>query len=269
MLDSSHMHQSLLSAILESVGEGILVVDGKKVTHANQRFAEMWKIPPELMAAGDDEALLNYVLSQLVHANQFLAKVKRLYDTDEEDFDTLLFKDGRCFERISRPLLKDGNVAGRVWSFRDVTKLRNVEKALQQNRQRYRKLFQHSNDAIIVHNYSGRIVDVNSKALQLLQYEKREVLRLNLADIHPSELHLQTQRTLDATIENGHTTFYMPFKRKSGEVFHAVVSASCFEVGKEWLIQGIFREFEDRSKAEAEIARINNLNSPKPADTFR
>src|SRR5207249_11009598 len=53
--------------------------------------------------------------------DQFLAKVKELYRTDREDFDTLHFKDGRLFERFSRPLLDDGFVDGRVWSFRDVT----------------------------------------------------------------------------------------------------------------------------------------------------
>jgi PAS domain-containing protein len=50
---------SLLEATIESTADGILVVDlQSNVVAYNQRFAEMWRIPDELIARGDDEALL-------------------------------------------------------------------------------------------------------------------------------------------------------------------------------------------------------------------
>lgn len=112
---------ALLRATIESTADGILVVDAAgNVVYHNQRFLSMWRIPPELAGAGDD-ALLNRVLDQLEDPDAFLAKVRDLYRSDADDLDLLRFKDGRAFERYSRPLLRDGNVAGRVWSFRDVT----------------------------------------------------------------------------------------------------------------------------------------------------
>jgi two-component system cell cycle sensor histidine kinase/response regulator CckA len=125
--------QGLLSAIIESTADGILVVDDKgKVIHANKRFAQLWKIPDKLIKRGNDKQLLQFVLDQLVDPELFLQKVKALYDSSEEDFDTILFKDNCIFERYSSPLVQDEKIAGRVWSFRDITENRRMEEQLRQ-----------------------------------------------------------------------------------------------------------------------------------------
>jgi len=121
----------LLQAILESTSDGILAVNkDNEVLFANARFAEMWMIPQEIMASKDDNLLLQYVLDQLSDPQGFLQKVQELYNSAEENFDTLYFNDGRVFERRSRPMLRDANLLGRVWSFRDITERKHVEEAL-------------------------------------------------------------------------------------------------------------------------------------------
>ncbi len=82
------------------------------------------------MASRDDDELIGFVLEQLDDPNAFVSKVKELYQSEREDLDTLLFKDGRVFERYSRPLVRDGDVAGRVWSFRDVSERKRFEAQL-------------------------------------------------------------------------------------------------------------------------------------------
>jgi PAS domain S-box-containing protein len=134
----------LLEAILESTADGILVVDNEgRTIFANRRFAEMWRIPPELLETRSDEQLLAFVLDQVTDPEAFLTKVHELYQTSREDLDTLQFKDGRVFERYSRPLLTDGDLSGRVWSFRDVTNARRAEEALRLSESRHRTLVEH------------------------------------------------------------------------------------------------------------------------------
>jgi signal transduction histidine kinase len=121
---------SRLSATLESTADGILVVNNAdgKITSINRKFLEMWRMPEDVIASGDDDQAITFVLSQLIDPDQFLAKLRQLYaEPESESFDVLHFVDGRTFERFSQAQRVDGVAVGRVWSFRDVTERNKLD----------------------------------------------------------------------------------------------------------------------------------------------
>jgi diguanylate cyclase (GGDEF)-like protein/PAS domain S-box-containing protein len=123
---------SLLSATLDSTNDGILVVDRDGViATVNARFAELWRLPADVLASRDDAKVMKLALRQLVDPGAFLAKLADLYaQPAAESHDIIHFLDGRVFERYSRPQWVDGEIVGRVWSFRDVTERKQLEDQL-------------------------------------------------------------------------------------------------------------------------------------------
>ncbi len=129
--------EETLKSTIESTADGILVVNNAgQVVHTNQRFADMWRMPAALLATRDDDKLLEFRLSQLQNPEAALSRVRELHESSHEALDTLDFKDGRAFERYSRPLMLDERIAGRVWSFRDVTEREQIERTLAEQAQR-------------------------------------------------------------------------------------------------------------------------------------
>ncbi len=114
---------SLLQAAFDATADGLLVVSlSGTITAVNRQFFEMWRIPPEVAESGEDADVLGYGVPQLADPDAFFRKVQELYNNHlAESFDILHFKDGRIFERYSRPQMLGAEVTGRVWSFRDIT----------------------------------------------------------------------------------------------------------------------------------------------------
>jgi len=123
---------SLLNASLESTADGILVVDtAGKITSYNQNFANMWNIPPGLLEPGDNKMTMNNVLPLVRDPEGFLASIRELRaHPGRESYDMIEFRDGRIFERYSKPQKIGDAVVGRVWSFRDVTDRKRAEEKL-------------------------------------------------------------------------------------------------------------------------------------------
>lgn len=115
---------AIARATLDASADGVLVVDRdlRAVTY-NRRFVEMWGLTEEIMRSGDVRRMAEFVLPQLEDSASFLqlATQNVVAEADQERRDMIRLKDGRVFDRISRPYRIAGSLVGRTITTRDLT----------------------------------------------------------------------------------------------------------------------------------------------------
>ncbi len=153
---------SLLEAQLNSVKEGILIVDENNYRILNNaRYIDIFNIPNNLLETGDHSEILNYVAGLMLSPDKFLEKVYYLNNHPfEKSQDDIELKNGQIIERYSAPVLdEDGKYFGRIWSFRDITELKNADKEIKSKNVELRKANEDKDKfySIIAHDLRGPI----------------------------------------------------------------------------------------------------------------
>lgn len=132
--ETSRSKQALAinKSILESIGEGIVVVNlDRQVTAYNQKFLQMLSIPELIIINFNNIELRKYIATVVINAGFFFQKIEYLYQHPEEDtFDRVELTDGKILECLTKPHYLDNIIAGRVYSFRDITERDKMEKQI-------------------------------------------------------------------------------------------------------------------------------------------
>ena len=113
-----------------------------------------------------------------------------------------------------------------------------------------RKLVELAPDAYFLHDFSGRIIDVNRRACESLGYSREELLGLTVFDIE-AEFDLETAQRAWGTMAFGEgTTLSGMHRRKDGSVFPVEARLSMCTVGEERMFLGLVRDVTERRIAE-------------------
>jgi len=245
---------SLLRATLESTADGVLVVDSLgRISTYNQQFAEMWRLPLQVLSSGKDEDALNFVLDQLKDPDQFRDKVSALYTyPDRESFDTIEFKDGRIFERYSRPQLVEGQTIGRVWSFRDVTEHRRAEEQLRESEERFRLIAENVGDLVAMVDTEGRRIYNSPSYRTVFKDDEIQPDTDSFREIHPEDRE-RVQAIFRETVETGvgqRTEFR--FVLKDGGIRYIESEGRVIRdaAGKVTKVVVVSRDISERKRAE-------------------
>ncbi len=167
--------ESLLQSTLEATADGILVVTSpeREIKYFNHQLIDMWQVPESivaLMKQGDSVKSLAFGLSLLKDPEGFLRATQTgMNQLERESFDLVEFKDGRIFERYSRPYwmndARSGSlrqtIVGKVLSYRDVTARKQAETALQESESRFQAFMNNSPAVVFMKDEQGRYVYVN------------------------------------------------------------------------------------------------------------
>jgi PAS domain S-box-containing protein len=252
---------SLLRATLDATADGILVADFAGTVHSyNRKFLDMWRIPEELAATRDDERLLAFVLDQLLEPEEFLRKVRELYaDPEAESFDVLRFKDGRVFERYSRPQRLGEEIVGRVWSFRDVTQRAKAEQQLREQEEQVRVLVEAALDGMVMLDQDGKVTLWNKAATRIFGYTAEEIVGRDLHElVMPDDLQDKHAAAFTHFRQSGcgaaiGRTMELVALRKDGSRVPVELSLSSVQLKGSWHAIGIVRDISERKAMEARL----------------
>ena len=139
---------SLLQTTFDAIGKGILNVGLDGTLHSfNQTYVNMWQVPDEVLELRDDTALIGHARSQYLNPVEQIDKLETVLKDPEVSFeDTVELKDGRFISRTLTPQRLNGEVIGRVWTFRDVTNELTTQKALRDSEEKFRELAENIDD---------------------------------------------------------------------------------------------------------------------------
>jgi PAS domain S-box-containing protein len=176
---------SLHLATLESTGDGILVVDMEsRVVTYNRQFLQMWNLKEPVPA--DSLKLVERVLENLSDPTEFVERIKHLRaHPDCESCDEIRLKDGRILERHSKPQQKDGQVIGRVMSFRDATEQRRAAEKLAAEKHRLDVTLKSISDAVVATDTEGRVILMNPVAEQMCGVSQSSVAGMLVEKVFP------------------------------------------------------------------------------------
>jgi PAS domain S-box-containing protein len=252
---------SLLKATLESTADGILVLDieGKMTIH-NDKYLEMWGIPPEILAHGKEPDMLSKMVRQVRDPVGFTSVIERLKQQNTHiSHDDVELLDGRIFERYSRPQKLGDNVVGRVWSFRDVTKRRRAEERLRDSEEMLRSILTYSPDAINLIDMDGTIVECNPKAIELTGLTRKdEIIGHNILEaISPEERECMMENIKELMAAGNANRLEYTLMKSNGEPYFAEVTSWAVKdkMGEPALLVSMTKDITDRKKAEEDLKK--------------
>ena len=118
---------------------------------------------------------------------------------------------------------------------------------------KFRTLFEESRDGIILHDVSGKIIDINVRMCGMLRIERAAALGSNVKDFHPDSALLDAKEAYQRVSVKGHALFDTEMRRLDGTVFPVEISASAVKSLGEPYIQGVVRDTTKRREVEESI----------------
>ena len=130
----------------------------------------------------------------------------------------------------------------------DVTQRKQTEQALKDSEERYRTLVEGANDAVFLETFDGHIVDINTKACEMLGYKRSELLHLIMADlVHQDDSQLEAEEKKEGEPSQHREEIMI---RKDGNQMPVEVNTSILRLKGEKYLMSVVRDITQRKEKE-------------------
>jgi PAS domain S-box-containing protein len=236
---------ALLSAVADSVGEGLLAVDAEGVpTFLNRTGARLLELPAYgLPRAGALPQAAREVLRGILGGSGYASSDDARFQLDEDRVLDVAY--------VATPLRIDEKLAGAVLAFRDIGDIKEARRSLRERQQ----FFELSLEVFcILDGETGHFVQVNPSLCRLLGYDEVTLRAIPLAEL----VHPQDRMATEDAVE---------WQRESGELLAGFVNrlrrADGTDVWLEWtsrrspegLIFAVARDVTAKRQADAALAK--------------
>jgi PAS domain S-box-containing protein len=148
-----------------------------------------------------------------------------------------------------------GETVGMMGLCYDNTAQKAAQRRAHQAESRYHALIEQAGSALLVHDFDGKLLEVNHQACETLGYSREELLGMNLAEIDTG-LHPQVDRALWEQFAVGHpVTFCAHHRRKDGSIFPAEVRLSSIVLDEQKAIIALITDISERLRFEEKLLR--------------
>jgi len=158
---------------------------------------------------------------------------------------------------VDRLVDRDQNPIGLIAIGQDITHRTQVEKALLESEERFRKIFEEGPLGMALVGQDFRFLKVNLTLCRMVGYTEDELMGLTFADItHPEDLHQDCY--LAKEVFEGRIPYYRMEKRylkKNGEIFWIHLTASVIRSQSGRLLYGLamIEDITERKQAEESL----------------
>jgi len=155
--------------------------DGK-LLFANDRFFEMWQIPPEQAAVTGRHEVIAAARKLFIDPDAEVQRIDDILAMDVPHEDRVVLRDGRVLLRRSVPM-KDLAGPTRVWSFRDITREEQGLQALRQSDSAQKALMDAFPGYVAVVDACGIYTYANQRLAVLLGQPVESIVGRHLRDV--------------------------------------------------------------------------------------
>lgn len=235
------------TAILDSMAEHVIFHDkNMKIVWANRAAAKSVGMTTEELVG-----MNCYEVWQKRDTICEGCPVIKALETGIPHENEMTIPDGRSWFLHGYPVKDDkGKVIGAVEVAMDLTVLKQAEQALRESERKIRTVFDSTNDAIIIYDLEGHILEVNKTACDRLGYTRDEFLNMtamNIASPVYAKLVLKRIEELKAKKQHFFETAHVT---KDGKIIPVELSSRVIEFDGKPAILNVARDMTQRKRAE-------------------